>query len=288
MSETENLPDRKVAIPLGIGIFLMPYIFSWFTLRKGYSRTARAISLAWLSFLPALALGGTILEAVDPEGVKRRAEEAEQSRLADKAGQQQSEDPAELVMPNEAASELQGAPAIEEPSAHVVALPKLAFACGGDGYRKRRLVFDPELNKIYNGAVSQRGDGSGSKWDSSYIRKDGRNWYVLFKGNLNYPSREVYFDPSRLVLRENSNYEPGAKEESDACYARIEKVKRECATAGDIDKCMEIRDRTAWANEFSGFCSIKAPRWQDFQCDDLTDEYTSVLSQVRNFSAFNF
>jgi hypothetical protein len=91
MSETENLPDRKVAIPLGIGIFLMPYIFSWFTLRKGYSRTARAISLAWLSFLPALALGGTILEAVDPEGVKRRAEEAEQSRLAEKAERQSAE-----------------------------------------------------------------------------------------------------------------------------------------------------------------------------------------------------
>lgn len=43
--------ERKVSILLGIGIFLMPYIFAWFTLRKGYSRFARFISFGWTIFL---------------------------------------------------------------------------------------------------------------------------------------------------------------------------------------------------------------------------------------------
>jgi hypothetical protein len=40
-------PSRKVGILLGIGIFVMPYIFSWFTLRKGHSTLARGLAFGW-------------------------------------------------------------------------------------------------------------------------------------------------------------------------------------------------------------------------------------------------
>jgi hypothetical protein len=43
--EPQNIP---VSILLGIGIFIMPYIFTWFTFRKGYSNVARTISVIWL------------------------------------------------------------------------------------------------------------------------------------------------------------------------------------------------------------------------------------------------
>ena len=43
--------ERKVSILLGIGIFIMPYIFAWFTLREGYSKSARYISFGWFLFL---------------------------------------------------------------------------------------------------------------------------------------------------------------------------------------------------------------------------------------------
>jgi hypothetical protein len=36
---------------LGIGIFLMPYIFAWFTLRSGYSTRVRAVSIGWAAFV---------------------------------------------------------------------------------------------------------------------------------------------------------------------------------------------------------------------------------------------
>jgi len=41
--------ERKVNFLLGLGIFLLPYIFSWFTLRKGHSTQARVLSFFWLA-----------------------------------------------------------------------------------------------------------------------------------------------------------------------------------------------------------------------------------------------
>ncbi|EGR2769760.1 hypothetical protein QRC92_000235 [Vibrio parahaemolyticus] len=48
--------NRKVSILLGIGIALIPLVFSWFTLRKGYSRKSKIISFSWL-FLTCLLVG---------------------------------------------------------------------------------------------------------------------------------------------------------------------------------------------------------------------------------------
>lgn len=43
-------PSRKVGILLGLGILFMPYIFSWFTLRQGYSKLVRSVSIGWMIF----------------------------------------------------------------------------------------------------------------------------------------------------------------------------------------------------------------------------------------------
>ncbi|WP_413664770.1 DUF4236 domain-containing protein [Microbulbifer sp. CNSA002] len=42
---------RSVSFLLGVGIFLIPYIFAWFTLRKGHSVLSRVVSFGWLSWL---------------------------------------------------------------------------------------------------------------------------------------------------------------------------------------------------------------------------------------------
>lgn len=49
---------RKVSIPLIVGIIMMPFIASWFTLRKGYSTTARAVSLGWMVLALVIGLSG--------------------------------------------------------------------------------------------------------------------------------------------------------------------------------------------------------------------------------------
>jgi len=51
VTETSGETDaKKVGFLLGFGIVLMPYIFSWFTLRAGYSVFARIVSFSWLAF----------------------------------------------------------------------------------------------------------------------------------------------------------------------------------------------------------------------------------------------
>jgi hypothetical protein len=48
-NNSENIAEEKyVSIFLGIGIFLIPIIFSWFTLRKGHTTKAKIISFSWL------------------------------------------------------------------------------------------------------------------------------------------------------------------------------------------------------------------------------------------------
>lgn len=39
---------RKVGVGLGLGIFFVPHVFSWFLLRPGYSRSSRLIAFSWL------------------------------------------------------------------------------------------------------------------------------------------------------------------------------------------------------------------------------------------------
>ena len=46
-----ELQPRKVGVLLGLGIFLMPYIFAWFLLRKGHTQLARVVGFVWLGFM---------------------------------------------------------------------------------------------------------------------------------------------------------------------------------------------------------------------------------------------
>jgi hypothetical protein len=46
--QDSNPAQRQVSILLGVGIFLLPIIFAWFTLRQGYSTVSRAVSMVWL------------------------------------------------------------------------------------------------------------------------------------------------------------------------------------------------------------------------------------------------
>jgi len=48
---TKNVEKRPVSVKLGLGIFLLPYIFSWFTLRPGHSTIAKIFSFTWMLVL---------------------------------------------------------------------------------------------------------------------------------------------------------------------------------------------------------------------------------------------
>lgn len=54
----DNQDKKKMGFLLGMGILFMPYFFSWFTLKKGYSNTARGLSFAWAFFIIIGAMNG--------------------------------------------------------------------------------------------------------------------------------------------------------------------------------------------------------------------------------------
>jgi len=54
-------PKRKVGLLLGIGIFFLPLIFAWFTLRDGHSTVSRTVSFGWLGIVVLLKLAALSL-----------------------------------------------------------------------------------------------------------------------------------------------------------------------------------------------------------------------------------
>lgn len=48
LSEQNSGDYRAVSLPLIVGIFLLPILFAWFTLRQGYSTLSRVVSFIWL------------------------------------------------------------------------------------------------------------------------------------------------------------------------------------------------------------------------------------------------
>jgi len=58
---TDSAEKKQVSLLLGIGIFLVPFIFSWFTLQKGFSFRAKIISIGWLIGFIVLGIIGNHL-----------------------------------------------------------------------------------------------------------------------------------------------------------------------------------------------------------------------------------
>lgn len=66
--------QRTVSPRLGVAIFILPPVFAWFTLRKGYSKAARIISFLWLGFIGYNA--GLDVTDSPPKSVQSVASEA--------------------------------------------------------------------------------------------------------------------------------------------------------------------------------------------------------------------
>jgi hypothetical protein len=48
MNDEASTDQTSMSIKLKIGVFFIPIVFAWFTLKKGYSTTARVVSFVWL------------------------------------------------------------------------------------------------------------------------------------------------------------------------------------------------------------------------------------------------
>lgn len=56
---------KPISTLLGIGILLSPFIFSWFTLRKGYATKSKVISFVWMALVLVLYSYGSGSKGVE-------------------------------------------------------------------------------------------------------------------------------------------------------------------------------------------------------------------------------
>ena len=59
--------SRRVSLPLFIGVLLLPVIFVWFLMRRGYSSRSQAIGVVWLGVI------GLVLLLSAPHGLVKTA-----------------------------------------------------------------------------------------------------------------------------------------------------------------------------------------------------------------------
>jgi len=67
--ETQKVEQAGLSLKLKVGILVLPYIFAWFTLRDGVSKSARIISFTWMV---------VILASVSTQGNKQPVDEVSQ------------------------------------------------------------------------------------------------------------------------------------------------------------------------------------------------------------------
>lgn len=69
----EKPGKRKVSILLGIGILFIPYVFSWFLLRKGHSKLSRIVGFSWLVLILLVAMTPKASGPATPEAAVNAA-----------------------------------------------------------------------------------------------------------------------------------------------------------------------------------------------------------------------
>lgn len=86
-------PTRKISVPLLIGIIFLPFIFSWFLLREGYSTVARVVALGWAAIALLAMLTSSGDETQPAEAVETVAIAAENTDTSMQAAEKPAEEP---------------------------------------------------------------------------------------------------------------------------------------------------------------------------------------------------
>ena len=70
-----TMPARKLGIGLIVGIVLFPYVFAWFTLRKGHSANQRFLALGWMVVMFVAVRAGNMDKVGNVDRATERAPE---------------------------------------------------------------------------------------------------------------------------------------------------------------------------------------------------------------------
>lgn len=105
-------PTKKVSIPLIFGIVFLPFIFSWFTLRNGYSNQARIFSFIPLVLILCAGIFGEPEQKKVTNSVEPKAQLASDQKTEIKPEKQALKVQSDLPKPQKAVVEKQ--PIVQE------------------------------------------------------------------------------------------------------------------------------------------------------------------------------
>jgi uncharacterized protein YecT (DUF1311 family) len=184
---------REVSGALLIGIFFLPYIFGWLTLRRGYSNTTRTICFLWMmvgltivgrdidKHFRAAVPASTPNQAVDNH--KREQEPAQVPlRPTIHGAPERSEDAA----PTRSAVDVSQGVAAEhgmDADNPVIESSSPSFNCAKASSDAERLICsspelskaDVRLNQAYGNAVARTSDRAALKNEQNFWRKNNRD-----------------------------------------------------------------------------------------------------------------
>lgn len=249
--------SRKPSAMLIAGIVLIPLVFAWLTLRKGYSGLARALSLGWLGASVAI-----VVLAPDPP----------------KKNETPTLEPTEKAVPTKSAA-LPAASNISdaEGEAPAVKLPAVAASCGGDSSRNWRFAVDPSSGSIALGVVGK------SHWTSKAFEiQDGKLISDLTgKDGSHY---RVSFGRTDMRLNISSDYDAEGDDKAQSCYARVAAAQSDCADAGSVRECIRLSYPDLESKIAFGTCSLTESHWTSLTCDDLgSDNAGKLASDIMKF-----
>ncbi len=131
VSLSQRTSVREIGSLLFLGILLMPYIFSWVTLRKGYDKATRIMSLGWMAFFLVVVLP----QSRTANNLSTPAQLAETVRVNNKDKQEQAPD--------------------EKPQRASIALLNQAIKRGETLFTSLTKKY-PEMRPLLYGALSQK------------------------------------------------------------------------------------------------------------------------------------
>jgi hypothetical protein len=62
---SDEISPKKIGFLFGAGIIVFPFVFAWFTLRRGFGQVARFVSLGWMAVITAMVISSMISSAAE-------------------------------------------------------------------------------------------------------------------------------------------------------------------------------------------------------------------------------
>lgn len=180
-------------------------------------------------------------------------------------------------------AESQSATEDAEPTPSKPPLPKFAYSCNNpdSGEEISQVVSEPASGKIYiHNTVDYVNENQYSQVADDYSLHDGVLSFFANYAKEDHPNK-IEFALKTGAWSEENGYNPEGRKEAEACEAREREERADCATAGNIDACIQARYPGLKGMCYSG---ANLSTHIDRSCTPLSDYDTALIAAKNAWS----